>query len=232
MCGRLVAGNLTQAEMLAIIEGYIYPSRKLRHDAEAGPAAHGFNVAPTQQIDMLFAAGDDLVASSARWWFVPGWFEGPPEAWKATTFNAKLETAHEKPTFRDAWKRGRCLIPAMGYYEWSGKGAAKRPNYIRTAQNSPLMLLAGLHSRLAGGLRTCTILTRAALPEIAGLHDRMPVILSGENALRWLDHSDPDSKVIASYGTEWEGCMQAHPVARFGRDDDGPELIEAEPFLL
>lgn len=218
--------------MQAIIEGYVYPSRPVNFEPDAPPAATGYNIAPTQQVNIVLAEAGAALATTARWWFVPHWFRDPPEEWKATTFNAKIETAREKPSFRDAWKRGRCLVPVMGYYEWTGPAGARQPHYIRPETNHEFILLAGLASRLPSGLRTCTILTRPALPEIADLHDRMPVILSAETAGPWLDASDDDETVIARYGSEWAGRMRAHPVHRFSTREDGPQLIEPLETLL
>ncbi|NDW52883.1 SOS response-associated peptidase [Aliiroseovarius sp. PrR006] len=226
MCGRLIAGEMTQAQMAAIIEGFIYPSRSVVIASDAPPAATGYNVKPTQQVNILFPQGGNLIASTARWWLVPHWFKGPAEEWKATTFNAKIETAHEKPTFREAWYHARCVIPALGYYEWSGPKSDRQPNYISLQQNDPLTLFAGLRSTLADGCETCTILTRPALPEIHDLHPRMPVLLSADEAAQWMDHSAPDEEIRAAFGTHWTGRFQTHQVAKFGMKDDGPRLIE------
>ncbi|WP_424941922.1 SOS response-associated peptidase [Aliiroseovarius crassostreae] len=226
MCGRLIAGDMTQAQMLAIIEGFLYPTGSVVTEAGALPAATGYNVKPTQQVTVLFPQGGGVTASTARWWLVPHWFKGRAEEWKATTFNAKIETAFEKPTFRTAWKSGRCLIPAMGYYEWSGPKSNRMPNHIRLQQNHPIMLMAGLHSQLEDGQRTCTILTRPALEEIAELHPRMPVILNVEEAQAWMDSAAPDEEIRSTFGTHWQGRFQVDPVAKFGMKDDGPELIE------
>lgn len=226
MCGRLIAGDMTQAQMLAIIEGFLYPTKSVVVDTDAPPAQTGFNIKPTQQVNILFPQGGSLTASTARWWLVPPWFKEPAENWKPTTFNAKIETAFQKPSFRDAWKNGRCLVPATGYYEWSGPKNKRMPNYVRLEQNQPIMLFAGLQTQLPDGRRSCTILTRPALPEIEALHPRMPVLLSGEDAQLWLDHQTPDEEVRQSFGTNWQGRFKVTPVAKFGMKDDGPELIE------
>ncbi|MDA5093902.1 SOS response-associated peptidase [Aliiroseovarius sp. KMU-50] len=226
MCGRLIAGDMTQAQMLAIIEGFLYPGQSVITETDAPPAATGFNVKPTQQVNILFPQGAGITASTARWWLVPPWFKGEAEEWKATTFNAKIETAFEKPTFRDAWKHGRCLVPAMGYYEWSGPKANRIPNFVHLETNHPIHLFAGLHSQMPDGRRTCTLLTRPALPEITDLHPRMPVLLSPDEAQGWLDHSAPDDEIRDGFGTHWEGRFRVQPVAKFGMKDNGPQLIE------
>lgn len=227
MCGRLVGGNKTQAEMLEIIEGFVYPSRQWRVEDSASTAALGYNIAPTQQISILFSDGHNMVASTARWWLVPRWHKGALGDWKATTFNAKLETAAEKPTFREAWRSGRCLIPALGYYEWSGPKNNRQPHFIQVEQNQPFMLFAGLQAQRPDGLRTCTILTRPALPEIRDIHHRMPLVLSAFEAERWLGMDDTDDQVLERYGLEVEHRFRTHRVARFGSRDDGSDLIES-----
>jgi putative SOS response-associated peptidase YedK len=163
---------------------------------------------------------------------VPHWHRKPIAEWKATTFNAKLETARGLPSFRDAWSQGRCVVPVLGYYEWSGPKTNRQPNYIRLEQNQPYMLLAGLQTRLANGLRTCTILTRAALPEIKEIHARMPVALTSDEAEHWLDHDVGDEEIIARYGLGIQGRLQHHRVAKFGgRDDDVSVIDSIDGFL-
>lgn len=214
--------------MAAVINGYVYPSTPIIDDASAPEAETGFNIAPTQQVSLLYPQdAGHLVSSTARWWFVPQWHKGDVKAWKATTFNAKIETAWEKPTFRSAWNKGRCLVLASGYFEWTGQKGKKQPHRIYVEQNQPIMMFAGLQSLSEDGTRTCTILTREAMPDIASLHHRMPVILNGEEAEGWLGHKDDDATVLRSYGTRWGGRFRHHRVAKFGAKDDGAGLIES-----
>ena len=190
-----------------------------------------YNIKPTQDVSVVMMRDGAPVTTQARWWFVPHWFKGDDlKTWKQTTFNARIETAHEKPTFRIAWQSNRCLIPASGYYEWTGEKGKKQPHYVTVEQNVPVIFFAGLHSTLKDGTETCTILTRAAEPEIADLHPRMPVIVSGERLERWLTHADYDDRVIADYGRDWTNKFLVRQVAKFGIRDDGPELIEPDGF--
>ena len=212
--------------MLAIMERYLY-------GVEGDPsisATIGYNIKPTNQIYALCKEGGSNRLTSARWWFVPHWFEKGVKQWKQTTFNARIETAFEKPTFRTAWKHQRCIIPALGYYEWTGPKGSKTPNYITLERNEPLMFFAGLHSTLGDGTRTCTILTRQAEPEIADIHHRRPVILNSEEIKGWMGNIADDEQVIENYGCEWTNRFQTHPVAKFGIKDDGPHLIEQSGF--
>lgn len=228
MCGRLVGGNLTQAQMLAIMEGFLY----VVPDTDAPEARSGWNIKPTQPIHMVSQGAESFVATSARWWFVPRWFKGDVKEWKQTTFNARIETAAEKPTFRTAWKTSRCIIPAAGYYEWSGPKSDRKPNFITLETNAPLIFFAGLCSRLQDGSRTCTILTREPAEQIAHIHTRMPVILKQDELSPWVNGEieTPDAK--EALGAGWDGRFRFHEVNKFGRDDDGPELIEPIDRLL
>ena len=123
------------------------------------PFPRRFNVKPTQ--DILIVAKAPLEAMMARWWLVPSWHVGDLKDWKATTFNARIEEARDKPSFRNVWRHGRCLIPVGGYYEWRGEKGAKQPYYFQPAGNEAILWIAGLASRWQG-LLTCTMMTRAA----------------------------------------------------------------------
>jgi putative SOS response-associated peptidase YedK len=156
-----------------------------------------FNVAP----------GDDVLAVTAdregaprgellRWGLVPPWADSPALGLKL--INARVETAAGKPAFRTAFERFRCLVPADGFYEWrSAPGEPKQPYWITRADGAPFAF-AGLWSIWrprgsdgAPALRTMSILTTAANPAIAPLHDRMPVILAEAAEAAWLDPATP-----------------------------------------
>ena len=115
-------------------------------DAEWVPS---WNVRPTTSQPIL-RIGDDgereLVL--ARWWFIPRWFKKDSiKDWKATTFNARIEKAATAPTFRASWKDRRCLVPAAGWYEWTGPKTARVPNYFSIETNAPGICFAGLWDR-------------------------------------------------------------------------------------
>lgn len=226
MCGRIGLPQLTWAQFHAWQSGTFDWDEFYRENGTemSGPS---WNLKPTQTVDIVFPQGDGMMCAPARWWFIPHWFNGSdPKEWKQTTFNARLETAHEKPTFRTAWASRRCLIPAAFYYEWTGEKGKKQPHYIAPQSNAPAFFFAGLHSQLASGLRTCTILTRDAEPSIAHIHHRMPLILSQDEIEPWLSCSANDDEVIADFGRSWAERVTTHPVEKFGIKDDGPELIE------
>ncbi|MCE5973422.1 SOS response-associated peptidase [Sinirhodobacter sp. WL0062] len=203
MCGRFVDPNLRGTEFE-------------HSEIKIAPFPRRFNVKPTE--DVLIFAKEPLEAMLARWGLIPSWHKGELRDWKARTFNARIEEAKDKPTFRQVWRHGRCLIPAAGYYEWSGAPGAKQPHFISSAGNEETLWFAGLASRWQG-LLTCTMMTRAATPEMTWLHPRMPVILNAEERDAWLAGTDD---------TELGGHVQLHQheVARFSLHDDGPQLIE------
>lgn len=203
MCGRFIDPNLRGTELeLSQIKIDPFPRR--------------FNIKPTQ--DVMVVPSDPAKAALARWWLVPSWHKGDLRDWKATTFNARIEDAATKPTFRAVWKHGRCLVPAGGYYEWTGDKGHKQPHAILSAGNEETLWFAGLASRWQD-LLTCTILTRAATDAVAAIHHRMPVILDADERDAWLSGADtPDLGATAR--------LRSHPVARFGLHDDGPDLIE------
>lgn len=224
MCGRLVTGDYTYAQMYEILRRFLNGAKI--SDSEASAARGGWNIKPTQQLNMLAHEGGAYVATSARWWFVPHWFKGDVKGWKQTTFNARIETAAEKPTFRTAWESARCVIPAIGYYEWTGPKKDRRPNYITVKTNAPLIFFAGLHSKLRDGTRTCTILTREAAPQIAHIHHRMPVILTADEIDSWTTGQLTTAAAQNALGMGWGGRFRFYEVRKLGRDAEGPELIE------
>lgn len=155
----------------------------------------------------------------ARWWLIPSWHKGGLGDWKATTFNARIEDAATKPSFRAVWNKGRCLIPMTGYFEWTGGKGRKTPHFLTGAGNEENLFAAGLASRW-GELLTCTILTRAANADVAAVHPRMPVILDTSERDLWLSgRGNP-----ATLGEN--ARIVHHPVRRFGRDDESPDLIK------
>lgn len=221
MCGRFMIGDENWASYhgaLSILRGATTRRR--------------YNIKPTETIDLAAATPEGLVAATARWWFIPGFFRGAAAEWKATTFNARIETAAEKPVFRTAWTRGRCVIPASGYYEWTGERGHKQPWFVTVEQNLPVFLFAGLWAARPDGSLTAAILTRAADPQIAHLHPRMPVILADAEIAPWLGHEIGDVETVATLGTGWRGRYAVRRVRPFGIADDGPELIEPDGFDL
>jgi len=190
-----------------------------------------YNLAPTERVDFIFSnANEQRQTGLARWGLVPHWSK------TGTTdmplFNARNETVLEKPAFRNAFIRGRCLIPASGWYEWKRDGGSKQPYYLKPHTGEPLAF-AGLFDVWRGEgekrLVSCTVLTTTAPDELTWLHERAPVVLDYDHYDRWLDRSTPDiadlSELLRPYpADELEVYPVTPKVNRAGTDE--PELLE------
>lgn len=148
-----------------------------------------WNVAPTQEMPVvrLDEEGKRQVAR-LRWGLIPSWSK--EAAVGQRMINARAETVAEKPSFRSAWKSRRCVVPATGWYEWQAVEAGKQAWLLRRA-DAEFTPFAGLWESWqdpAGGrvLETFTILTTEAVPELASVHNRMPVVLEPEDFGAWL----------------------------------------------
>jgi putative SOS response-associated peptidase YedK len=149
-----------------------------------------YNIAPSQPIAVVRAvpAGSGRELALLRWGLIPSWSKDP--AIGNRLINARAETVREKPSFRNAFRRHRCLIPASGFYEWQRLERGKQPYFVRM-RDERLFAFAGLWDRWESpdkeAIETCTILTTAANAVLAPIHDRMPVIVSPAEYDRWLD---------------------------------------------
>jgi putative SOS response-associated peptidase YedK len=191
-----------------------------------------YNLVPTERIKFVFSNADEQrQAGVARWGLVPHWSKtGTTET---PLFNARGETVLQKPAFRNAFVRGRCLVPASGWYEWKRDEGGKQPYHLRPVTGEPFAF-AGLFDvcRGEGGERlvSCTILTTAAPKELRWLHERMPVVMDYDHYDRWLDRSTPDvadlTELLTAYPAEG---LEVYPVSpKVNRaDTDTPELLEA-----
>jgi putative SOS response-associated peptidase YedK len=155
-----------------------------------------YNIAPTRQIAVVRNKRDHGGRSLeiVKWGLIPYWAKDPKIANKL--INAKAETLTEKPSFRDAFKRRRCLVPVNGFYEWEKKGRERRPYYFHAPDERPFAL-AGLYEtwRNPEGeiLETAVIIVTDAIDPVAEIHDRMPLILPPEHYDSWLDaKTSPD----------------------------------------
>ena len=146
-------------------------------------------MAPTQNAAIVGAGKRGRGLVLARWGLVPQWWRKPLSGFRATTFNARAETAASKPMFRDAWRKGRCLVPAIGYYEWSGKAGMKRAFHITVNGNAPGFCMAGLWAQAEIGgenLLSFAVLTCPAGAATRHLHPRSPVVLAETDWDAWL----------------------------------------------
>lgn len=229
MCGRFA--SFTVAEALAADAAALPDVGDVEVRARA---PRRFNVAPTQPVQMIArrapvdelllddaegaADGPGNVLLGARWGLIPGWAREMPAT---PLFNARGETVAEKPSFRDAYRRTRCLIPLDGWYEWRDKA----PHYVSCGR--PLYM-AGLWTAWRGQF-TATIVTTAAVGHLKDLHHRMPRRLVGEEAAAWLDGGPDDVAALCLPPAEGAiADLTVHPVGRAvgAVRNDSPDLIE------
>ncbi len=173
-----------------------------------------YNIPPGTEIAAIRQSPEGKrVLHLLRWGLVPHWAKDPSIGNKLN--NARGESVAEKPSFREAFKRRRCLIPAEGFYEWQTQGKAKRPYYI-SLKTGQLMAMAGLweswKSPEGDFLRTCCVITTEPNAVMEPIHDRMPVIIAEEAWARWLSGPVEDVEpLIRPYLAE---KMQAWAVDR------------------
>jgi putative SOS response-associated peptidase YedK len=176
MCGRYVISSSPEA--LRRLFGY----------GEQPNFPPRFNVAPTQPVPVVIRDNGARHFRLMRWGFMPAWVKDPRGF--ALVINARAETVLDKPSFRNAIRRRRCLVPADGYYEWQAASARKRPFFIHRRDGAPFAF-AGLTETWAGPngeeVDTVAIITAAARADMAVLHDRVPVTIDPADFERWLD---------------------------------------------
>jgi putative SOS response-associated peptidase YedK len=203
MCGRFVITSPPAA--LRQIFGY----------AEQPNFPPRYNVAPTQPIPVVIIENGTRHFRLMRWGLIPAWVKDPRKF--TVLINARAETVQEKPAFKNAIRRRRCLIPADGYYEWQATDARKRPHFIHRRDGAPIGL-AGLAETWIGPngeeLDTVAIVTAPASADLAVLHHRVPVTIVPDDFERWLDCRDDDAEnVMASLVAPDEGCFVWHEIS-------------------
>ena len=188
------------------------------HFAATGLAAltPRFNAAPTQELPIVRRrANGERALELRRWGLVPPWAKDPGVG--ARMINARIESVLERPAFRDAMQRRRCLVPADGFFEWQGKAPRRRPFHLALPGGS-LFGIAGLYERWdgPGGERidSFTLLTRPARGVVATLHDRMPLIVDPSGYEGWLgaDTGDP-AALLGLLPEALGGTLLARPVS-------------------
>jgi putative SOS response-associated peptidase YedK len=207
-------------------------------DPEQPPS---WNVAPTTPVLAVRAhrpaAGRLLkrTLTMLRWGLIPSWAKDPSAG--SRLFNARAESVTNRPSFSSAFASRRVIIPADGFYEWHKlNSGAKQPHFFSRADGEPLAMAGVAESwwdkRAPDDMppiRSCTIITTSAGPDMDGIHDRMPVVLSPDAFDRWLDPENEDvSELTALLRPTPSGTIAHHPVGpRIGsfRNDD-PQLIE------
>jgi putative SOS response-associated peptidase YedK len=223
MCGRylLIAAAKRLAREFDLDISEVFPAR--------------YNIAPSQPIHVVMLDERRVrTLRLMRWGFIPSWakkdyFErmGPKPL-----INARAETAAEKPTFRNAMKRRRCLVPADGYYEWKGAAGARTPYCVRR-HNDELFAFGGLWETAidadGGEIDTAAILTIAAGPTTASLHDREPLVINRDDYSFWLEADErDDAKIAELLKPRPEGFWRIYPVSSAVNSarSEGAKLVE------
>jgi putative SOS response-associated peptidase YedK len=227
MCGRFTLASNTQ-KLAEAFAGFELP-------ADLPPR---YNVAPSQPVAVVANNGQHKV-EFFRWGLIPSWAKDPKIG--NQMINARAETLAEKASFKNAYKRRRCLVLADGFYEWytppsappdrGGKGGGKTPMYIRLASGEPFAF-AGLWEMWQTAedfILSCTIITTSPNELMAQIHNRMPLILPREAYEQWLDPaertSDQLNSLLKPYPAE---LMTVYPVSKLVNSpkNDSPALIE------
>jgi putative SOS response-associated peptidase YedK len=191
-----------------------------------------YNIAPTQNIPVVLEANSERIIETLRWGLIPSWAKD--ESIGSKLINARSETLAEKPSFKNAFRSHRCIIPASGFFEWqkSAKGA-KQPFYFYL-KDKDVFGFAGLYEewldRDSGEqIETFTIITTEANEVLKSVHDRMPVILKPKDYDQWLDAKEKDTnklqKLLVSYPAKE---IDSYKVSKDvnSPSNDSSELIE------
>ena len=216
MCGRF--SLKTTPDTLERIFGHAVP---------AGDRPR-YNVAPSQAVlAILSDEGEERVATP-KWGLVPFWAKDPSIGNRL--INARAESVAEKPAFRNAFRKRRCLILADGFYEWRKQPGGKQPMWMQVRGGEPFAF-AGLWERWDRGpepLESCTILTTGSNEVMRSIHDRMPVILEGDAAREWLDAEADDARLQRIIEAAAEVPLHPHQVSTLVNSpaNDLPECIE------
>ena len=190
-----------------------------------------YNIAPSQTISAIRELENSREAAPLKWGLVPSWAKEADIGNRM--INARAETLTEKPSFREAFRSRRCIIPATGFYEWQKvEKGAKQPHYFYLKETE-VFGFAGLWEEWLDKstgelLETCTIITTEANEVLKPVHERMPVILKVENYDEWLDPKVKDTDKLQNLLVPYAAKeMDEHPVSRSVNivSSDTPELI-------
>jgi putative SOS response-associated peptidase YedK len=236
MCGRYAASRSPDD----LVEEF-----EIADAPEAGPAP-SYNVAPTDSVYAVVervprgepeGAPPRRQLRAVRWGLVPSWAKDPKIG--SRLINARVETVADKPAFRRAFAKRRCLLPADGYFEWYGEERGKKqPFFIRPPDGS-VLAMAGLYEFWRdptkdeddpdAWLTTTTVITTSAPDDLGRIHDRMPMIVEKHRYAEWLDPSVEDLSALRSLLVPAApGLLTAYPVSKEVSNvrNDGPHLVE------
>ncbi len=218
MCGRYLITSAPEAmrRLFRYLEQPNFPPR--------------FNIAPTQPVPIVRLYEGQRQFALVRWGLIPAWVKDPRAF--ALLINARGESVNDKPAFRNAMKRRRCLVPADGFYEWRYEGGRKQPFLVRP-RDGGTVAFAGLWETWMGPngeeTETAAIVTTQASQDIAHIHGRMPVIVPPDAFDFWLDCANVDATTAAAViAPATAGLLEAYEISNAVNRvaNDSPVLIE------
>lgn len=224
MCGRF-----SQAYSWDEIVAFSQPlTNKL--PAEKGNLQPRYNIAPTTMIHIIVKAESGRELIEARWGLVPEWWKKPLKG-MPSTFNARVETVDSSGMFKRAYVKRRCIIPASGFFEWTGEKGDKVPHFFSAADGC-LLGIAGLweiwrNPETGEQVTTCTMIVREANEWTQKYHDRMPCMLHQSDFDAWLDGSG-GKEILLRPPKDMQEWIVSKRVNKTGVGDDDPTTIE--PF--
>jgi putative SOS response-associated peptidase YedK len=221
MCGRF-SQAYSWDEIIAFSQPLTVPESR-------GNLRARYNIAPTTEVDIVIRTDSGRELRKARWGLIPSWWKKKPSETGAT-FNARIETVDTGGMFKQAYVKRRCIIPASGFYEWTGPKGDRIPHYF-TAADGGLLGFAGLWETWrdpeGNEVTSCTIITRDVNDWMAKYHDRMPAMLRPADFEPWLDGSG-GKELLRQPPQELREWIVSQRVNRTGVGDDDPATTE--PF--
>jgi putative SOS response-associated peptidase YedK len=220
MCGRyaLTTSREALAALMRAVAATEFPPR--------------YNISPGQTVQAVAVENGRRLLLSYRWGLTPSFATN--EKSSPLVFNARAETASQRPAFRSALQARRCLVPADAWYEWQALGRFKQPYLIRRTDRSPMMFAGLWESTPAGdrAARSLAILTVSANEDVSAIHDRMPAVLAPEYWDAWLDvRVDGGSLAMRCLEPAREGAYETSPIGALINQtgNDVPEVQEPAP---
>ena len=226
--------NVAQAAVsegkLASLASSVVPVTQMTSEA----IVPSFNIAPTHLVPAVLMYDDLVTLAGFSWGLVPSWSKDP--AIGSRMINARVETAAEKPSFRSAIQKRRCIVPANGWYEWEKAGAKKIPHYFSATDDSILGMAGMFESWTAPDgvvLWSVTILTTQAQPHIEHIHDRMPVLVMPQLRESWLTPGPAPLDEILAAAASYDRIQEWAVGSAVGNvRNNNPSLIEPEETTL
>jgi putative SOS response-associated peptidase YedK len=219
MCGRF-----TLTSTIESISGYFQASSNIQFEKR-------YNIAPSQDIPVVRSMdGHQREVVILKWGLVPVWAKDPSIG--SHMINARAETLAEKPSFRSAFRKRRCIIPANGFYEWKQENG-KQPYYIRP-KHEGLIGFAGLWEQWEDPdqlIESFTIITTEANNFMQPVHDRMPVILNPASYDQWLNHKDCSDQSVIHLLSDCGVEMDCYPVSKYVNSPSNDDVRCIEPLI-